>query len=279
MVGWWQNLYGYVDPIAFTVGFFSVHWYALFWIFGFVSIWYVSKRWQKRFNTLTEKEWEDALLGVFIGALLGGHVGYGLLYQPELFFTDPIQFFSPYHFETETWIGIRGMSFYGGLIGVGIALFFQARRMQKDFLVLADFASLLAPLGLFFGRLGNFLNQELPGRLTTLPWGIYFPEVSPVGMLRHPSSLYEALNEGVILFLLLWFVSRRSLLPGGLTAFFLLGYGLLRFCGEYLRELDPGSTLFFGSFTFGQLLSMMSILSGVILLFWLRQKSRGTIGK
>ncbi len=283
MMAWWQNIYGYIDPIAFKVGFFSVHWYALFWLFGFISVWFAAKRLRlKNLGVLTEKEWGDVLLFLFIGALLGGHIGYGLLYQPLNFFYYPLQFFSPYSFETGNWIGIRGMSFYGGLIGVGIALGFQARKYQKDFLVLADFVSLLAPVALFFGRLGNFFNHELPGRITVVPWGIHIPVLSHEAIpfmetLRHPSALYEAFGEGVILFVLLLSISRKTSQPGQLTAFFLVGYGTFRFFLEYFRELDLGTNFIFEYFTFGQILSLITALSGALFLLWLRKKRRVTI--
>ena len=230
----------------------------------------------------TEKEWNDVLTFLFIGALLGGHLGYGIFYQPLNSFYYPLQFFFLFSFGTGIWIGIRGMSFYGGLIGVVVVLWFQARKYKKNFLVLADLVSLLAPVALFFGRLGNFFNHELPGRITTVPWGMYIPVLPKDVMffmedLRHPSALYEAFGEGVILFFLLLFLSRKPLAPGMLASSFLIGYGVIRFILEFFRELDLGSSFLLGVFTFGQILSFLSILFGSILLLWLTRKNRGKI--
>jgi phosphatidylglycerol:prolipoprotein diacylglycerol transferase len=278
MTAWWQHLPEHIDPIAFTVGFFSVHWYALLWLLGLLSAWYIGKKYRTRFSPkLSDEEYENLVLIVFVGALLGGHLGYGLLYQPEFFLRHPVQFFFPYDIATGIWTGIRGMSFYGGLVGVSLALCWYAKRWQKNFSLLADLIALAAPVALFFGRLGNFLNQELPGRLAEVPWGMYFPGVSPLGSLRHPSTLYEALTEGVLLFSLLLFASRKTSQPGQLTALFLIGYGTFRFFLEYFRELDLGTDFIFGYFTFGQILSLITALSGALFLLWLQKKRRVTI--
>lgn len=225
--------------------------------------------------SVTESELFDIFLILFLGGLVGGHLGYLFFYRPEILFIDPVSFFLPYSPETGAWIGISGMSFHGGVIGVIIALFFALRKRKGDFLPFADLIALSAPIALFFGRIGNFLNQELPGRMTEFSFGMYFPNMLPSGALRHPSSLYEALGEGVLLFLTLFFLSRRHLLPGRLAASFLLCYAVIRFVLEYLREPDQGVTLSWGILTRGQFLSLILFICGAAFFIWLGEKNRG----
>lgn len=275
MIDWWQHIPEHLDPIAFTVGFLSLKWYALSWLAGFLGSFLFAKRYLSgRDLSLKEEGLFDLFLLLFFGAILGGHFGYALFYRPELLL-DPIGFFWPYNHETGMWTGIAGMSFHGGVIGVASALFLFARKYQQDFFRLADVIVLAAPIALFFGRIGNFLNRELPGRVTEVSWGVYFPGIFPEA-LRHPSTLYEALGEGVLLFFLL--VGGRCLVrtPGQLTALFLVGYGTIRFGLEYFREPDPGVGLLF-MLTRGQILSILLIAFGTLLFVWLVRKNRGKI--
>lgn len=276
MIEWWQHIPEHINPIAFTVGFFSAHWYALCLLLGFLGAagFFL---WSTR-AVQEQKKWDayDLLLALAFGALLGGRIGFVLLYRPDVFLDDPLRIVSPYDFASGQWTGISGMSFHGGLIGATLALFLCARRRRTSFFQVADVIALAVPIALFFGRIGNFLNQELYGRLTERAWGMYFP-VAPAGALRHPSALYEALGEGVVLFCLLWWAKRRIRFSGGVSALFILGYGIIRFALEYFREPDAGAPIFWGTLTLGQVYSIPLVVIGAALFLWLREKSRGTL--
>ncbi len=269
----WQHISEYINPIAFTVGFFSLRWYALCFILGFLGAflffgWYTRK--SQEYGTLEDRY--DLFLILFAGALLGGRLGYVLLYQPSIFWDHPSLLFWPY--QNGQWVGISGMSFHGGLIGVIAALFFYAKRMQKDFFSLVDHVALSVPIALFFGRIGNFLNGELYGRMTDISWGMYFASSE---VLRHPSALYEALGEGLLLFMSLLFLHRFARFPGALGAAFLIFYGMIRFVLEYFREPDKEVFFVAETWTLGQWYSLPMILTGVLLFMWLRKKNRDTL--
>ncbi len=273
---WWQHIPIHLHPIAFLVGIFPIRYYALAWLAGFFSVLFVALRLTRKTGYGTKEDVNDLFLVLFFGALIGGHVGYAFLYTPFLFFSDPSLFFLPYDSTNGTWTGVSGMSFHSGLIGVVLGLYFFTKRKQWDFFQYADVVALVAPVALFFGRLGNFLNQELYGRVTSVPWGMYFPEDSMV--LRHPSSLYEAGLEGIVLFFFLWYIRPKVKFRGGVAAIFLVGYGVLRFIGEFFREPDAGLSLTLNLFTRGQLLSVLMALCGGGLFFWRARKNRDTIG-
>lgn len=277
MIDWWQHIPEHLDPIVFTVGFLSLRWYALSWLVGFfLSFLFAKRHVGKEELLLKEDELFDLFLVLFFGAIVGGHLGYAFLYRPELLLADPLGFFSPYDRETGTWTGIAGMSFHGGVIGVALALVLFARRHRQDVFLLADLIVFAAPIVLFFGRIGNFLNQELPGRITDIFWGMHFPDMLPEGVLRHPSTLYEALGEGAGLLLLLILGRNSFRIPGQLTALFLVGYGMIRFGLEYFREPDPGVALLV-MLTRGQVLSALLIGFGIALFVWLARKNRAKI--
>lgn len=268
----WQHIPEYVHPIAFTVGFFALHWYALFWLAGFLvaltcALWLVRQK-----GTITQGDITDLFFVLFVGAFFGGRLGYVFLYRPDIFLIDPLQIVLPFDRATAVWTGIAGMSFHGGLLGGMLALFFFTKKRKLSFWGVADIVALSAPIALFFGRVGNFWNQELPGRMTTVPWGMYFPTILPSGALRHPSSLYEALLEGGVLLIVLFIARRRIPFPGGVAALFLVLYGCMRFFVEYVREPDWGVSLLWG-LTRGQLLSLPMIGVGMFLLWWLHQKN------
>jgi len=277
MQEWWQHLPETIDPIAFSIGFISFHWYALFFIGGtlvslFLGIFLI----RKGESVLSEEEMFDIFLFLFIGACVGGRVGYVLFYNFDFFLQSPLSIFSPYDFRLGVWTGIAGMSFFGGLVGAGIALFLFVQKKSSfkrsfSFWERADFLSLLAPVAIFFGRLGNFFNVELYGRVTRVSWGMFFPTtLESSEVLRHPSTLYEAFFEGIILFIILFFLRKRTSFPGALTCIFLAIYATFRFIGEYFREPDPQIGLFFeGLFSLGQLLSLGMFFLVLLLFFWL----------
>lgn len=273
-MNWWQHLPGQIDPIVFTVGFLSLRWYALMWLAGLALAWFMARRLASSL-LLPAESWFDLFFSLFLGAWLGGRIGFALWYRPDWFLAHPMSIILPFASDG-SWTGISGMSFHGGLLGVVAALYWFSRRHRLNFLLLADIVALVAPLALFSGRIGNFLNLELYGRVTSVPWGMYFPGVIP-STLRHPSTLYEALLEGVLLFAVLFIVRSRIHLAGGLSALFLVIYGILRFLVEYVREPDRGVVLLYGVLTRGQALSLVMIASGALLFLWLRRQNHDRI--
>lgn len=276
MIEWWQHIPEHINPIVFTVGFFSLYWYSLFFLAGFLGVllflqWLV----KKEQRDMKRADVYDLCLDLFLGALIGGRLGFVLLYRPDIFLNDPFKIIWPYDGENGVWIGLSGMSFHGGLIGAVIALFLFVRRRGGKFWERADLVALATPIALFFGRVGNFLNQELYGRVTEQSWGMYFPFADT--SLRHPSALYEAALEGVVLFLVLFLLRRNRIFHGGISALFLVFYGAFRFVAEYVREPDFGSSLVAGFFTLGQTYSGVMMLVGAVLFMWLRQKNRDTL--
>lgn len=286
MQEWWQHLPETIQPIAFSVGFFSVYWYAIFFLSAFFASYLVARLFVQRGESpFSGGEILDVFLFLFLGALIGGRIGYVLFYHFDLFLLSPFSILSPYDFASGVWTGISGMSFHGGLIGVGTTLFLLVRtkkltKERRFFWRTADFLALLAPIAIFFGRLGNFFNVELYGRMTEKSWGMIFPQVFPVGTLRHPSTLYEAFFEGIVLFVSLLFVRKKMPFAGSLTCLFLSGYAIARFIGECFREPDPQMGLYFYEiFSFGQILSLVMFVCGVMLFLWLQKTSRAKIEK
>ncbi len=193
--------------------------------------------------------------------MIGGRVGYVLFYNFELFLADPLYLF-------KVWTG--GMSFHGGLLGVITAMFWYARRQQRTFFGVADFVAPLVPFGLGMGRLGNFMNSELWGRVTDVPWAFVFPNGGPLP--RHPSQLYELVLEGIVLFFILnWFIKKPRPL-GAVSGLFLIGYGTFRFLVEFVREPDVQLGLFGDVISMGQILSTPMIIFGMILMVWAYQR-------
>src|SRR5215831_14988326 len=217
------------DPVAFHVGPVAVRWYGLMYLLGFV-LFVVLGKYRARQNLLTgwhPRDVDDMLFYGVFGVILGGRLGYVLFYKPLYYLAHPLEVFA-------LWQG--GMSFHGGFLGVLIALALFAHRRHKRWLEVTDFVAPLCPLGLAAGRLGNFINGELWGRPTDLPWGMVFPQVDQVP--RHPSQLYEFGLEGVLLFVVLWIYARRRRPVGAVSGLFLIGYGSFRFLVEFAREPD-----------------------------------------
>ncbi|MGE5088672.1 MAG: prolipoprotein diacylglyceryl transferase [Candidatus Levyibacteriota bacterium] len=252
-------VYPQFDPVAFRIGPFAVRWYGLMYLVGFILFIVLGRR-RARTNVLTgwrAIDVDDMLFYGVFGVILGGRLGYVLFYKPLYYLAHPLEIF-------EVWHG--GMSFHGGFIGVLIALWFFARQRGKRWLDVTDFVAPLIPLGLAAGRLGNFINGELVGRPTDLPWGMVFPQVDQVP--RHPSQLYEFGLEGVALFAVLWIFASRRRPPGAVSAVFLLGYGAFRFIGEFAREPDSFLGFLALGLTMGQWLSLPMIVIGVVMLVW-----------
>jgi phosphatidylglycerol:prolipoprotein diacylglycerol transferase len=253
-----------IDPIIFSIGPLAIRWYALAYIVGMVLGW----RWILRLNTnagepIKKEKWDDALVWIAIGVILGGRLGYVLFYNASFYFSNPGE-------ALKVWQG--GMSFHGGCLGVTVAMVLFARRHKLPLLTFADLISAAVPIGLFFGRIANFINAELYGRNTDVAWAFVFPGGGPNP--RHPSQLYEAALEGALLFLLLnWLVKRRDAFakPGMITGTFLLGYAAARALVELFRQPDAHIGFLAGGITMGQLLSLPMIVGGLYLV-WRAQK-------
>lgn len=249
----------YIDPVAVhLVGPLAIRWYGISYLVGIGLAW-ILLSWRAR----SKEVWDgdqvaDLVVYAALGAVLGGRVGYILLYKFSSYAGDPLSIF-------KIWEG--GMSFHGGLIGVLIAFVLFSRKTDKSFFQVADFVAPVVPVGLFFGRIANFINGELWGAPTDKPWSMIFPQ-DELGLPRHPSQLYEAALEGVLLFLILWFFSRSEKPLRSVSGLFLLGYGCFRFLVEFVREPDAHvGYVAFDWVTLGQVYSLPMILVGLVLLF------------
>ena len=274
MISAWQHLLEWIDPVAVSIGFLSVHWYGLCFLLGIMAVRFWLERDQRRHPWGDRSVSIDEFLFVaLIGALIGARIGYALWYAPEYFPMYPLALIWPFDPVSGAYSGFSGLSFHGGLIGLGLACFGWAASRQQDLLIWSDRIALSIPLGIFFGRIGNFVNGELWGRPTEMAWGIYFPLADSV--LRHPSPLYEAFGEGILLWAILVSIRRYVISrPGRMTAWFLFLYGWIRFALEYFREPDIQIGFLSMGLSLGQWLSLGLIsLSGMI--FWLlRRKDR-----
>ncbi|HWQ60215.1 MAG TPA: prolipoprotein diacylglyceryl transferase [Candidatus Fimivivens sp.] len=260
MADWWQHIPRFIDPVALVIGPFVIRWYAVCFVGGFfAAVGYLLSRIRSGESSFDAGTVWDASMTAFLGIILGGRLGFALFYEPSLFF-NPLTIFSPVD-GTGRFVGIRGMSFFGALIGVSVALGCYIRLKRLSFGAFSDFFASAVPIALFVGRIGNFLNLELPGRMTAVPWAMYAPDPSTgAWQLRHPSQLYEALLEGLFLFVLLVWFRKRNSRNGLLTLLFLSGYALTRFLVEFFREPDLGSQIFFGWMTEGQALSLILLV-------------------
>jgi phosphatidylglycerol:prolipoprotein diacylglycerol transferase len=272
MLEFYQNLPNQINPVIFSAGFISLHWYSLMWLMAlgvtyFLLIWRI----KKGEGSFDKSFIQDLLLNSFLGALIGGRLGYVLFYNFNYFLQHPLAIVSPYNFETGVWTGIYGMSFHGGLIGVFLAILFTARKYQHNFLAVADFILPAFCLGYFFGRLGNFFNSELVGRITESFWGMYF---NGEAILRHPSQLYEAVGEGLLLFIIFWFLRNKNFASGMLTGFYLMAYALMRFMIEFFRQPDEHLGFIFLNLSMGQILSSLMFLIGFWLVWRVKKQKR-----
>jgi len=250
-----------IDPVAIHIGPLAIRWYGLMYLAGFAGGWWLgTRRIQQGLAPVTRAQLDDLLFLAVLGVVLGGRLGYVLFYKPDYYAKHLLEIFA-------IWQG--GMSFHGGLLGVMTAMAYAAWRHRIDYLRLMDYVAPLCPIGFATGRLGNFINGELWGRPTDLPWGMVFRGAGPEP--RHPSQLYEFALEGVALFILLWWFSSKPRPRGAVSGLFLVGYGVFRFSAEFARE--PDSFLGFLAFgmTMGQWLCLPMIAAGLWLLAWSRR--------
>ncbi|QDQ86355.1 prolipoprotein diacylglyceryl transferase [Alcaligenaceae bacterium SJ-26] len=250
------------DPIAFSIGPLAVHWYGLMYLLGFSLAWLLG-RWRINhgLSRLSLRDLEDLIFYCVVGVVLGGRLGYILFYKFDYYLAHPADIL-------KVWEG--GMAFHGGLLGVVIALLLFARSRKMSLLEVGDLTAPLIPLGLAAGRLGNFINGELWGRPTDLPWGMVFPQAGDA-IARHPSQLYQMGLEGLLLFAVLWWFARKPRPIGQVSAVFLIGYGLCRFVAEFAREPDDFLGLLAANLSMGQWLSLPMIAAGVVIFLWTRR--------
>jgi phosphatidylglycerol:prolipoprotein diacylglycerol transferase len=242
-----------------SVGPFAIRWYALAYIAGLVIGWRYCLSLAKRPPQVAQaQDIDDFLVWATLGVVLGGRIGYVLFYNFPYYVQNPIQVFY-------LWRG--GMSFHGGALGVTLAILLFCRQRKINLLAFADIIICAVPIGLFFGRIANFINGELWGRVTDVPWAMIFPS-DPEHLPRHPSQLYEATLEGIVLFTVLWICQHRGLRqrPGATTGVFLMGYGIARIIGEFFRQPDAQLGFLFWGITMGQLLSIPLVIIGLWLL-------------
>ena len=249
-----------IDPIIFSFGFIEIRWYSMAYIAAFLFGSYLIKSFNSSLKySIDNKLIDDFFIWAIIGVIIGGRVGYVMFYQLNNFILNPL-------YILYIWKG--GMSFHGGLIGMIISVFLFSKKNKINFFALADLISLVAPVGLFFGRIANFINTELIGRITNFPLAIIYPSID--NYPRHPSQLYEALLEGIILFSILLFVFLKDYSKekyGNLSGLFLFFYGIFRFLIEFLREPDQQIGLIFNFLSMGQLLCIPLIFFGFIILY------------
>ncbi|MBS3996393.1 MAG: prolipoprotein diacylglyceryl transferase [Hydrogenophaga sp.] len=264
-----------IDPVALQLGPLAIHWYGLTYLAAFGLFLLLANRrlHHEPFASVrhpqpwTRRDVEDILFLGVMGVVAGGRLGYCLFYKPAYYLANPLEIFA-------VWQG--GMSFHGGLLGVMVAMVWYARTRQRPFLQVMDFVAPCVPTGLAAGRLGNFINGELWGRVAdpSLPWGMVFRGAGDLP--RHPSQLYQFLLEGVLLFVLLWLYARKPRATGQVSAVFLMGYGVFRFIAEFFREPDDHLGLLSLGMSMGQWLCVPMIVGGALMWWWFGQRAAAT---
>ena len=246
------------DPVAFQIMSFEIRWYSLAYIMGIIIGWILCKKIFIKNPDINQK-FDDYITFLIIGIILGGRLGYVLFYNLNYYTSNIVDIF-------KIWQG--GMSFHGGLLGIIIASILFAKKNNQDTFIYTDLVSLVAPIGIFFGRLANFINSELYGKVTDVPWAVTFIQVD--NLSRHPSQLYEAIFEGIILFVLLLYFKNKNYLerPGLISGLFLIFYSIFRFCIEFFRVPDEQIGYLIFNLSMGQIISLIFIIIGTILFYF-----------
>ena len=256
-------VYPKINPIALSLGPIKVHWYGVMYLLAFLIAWWLGKkRALKPDSGWNPEQVSDLIFYGALGVVLGGRIGYTLFYNFPNFINDPSVVF-------KIWLG--GMSFHGGLLGVLIAIYFFCRKYKKSFFQTVDFVAPLVPLGYFFGRIGNFINGELWGRVTDVPWAMIFPQVD--NLPRHPSMLYQGVTEGLGIFVIVWLYSNKPRPTMAVSGLFAICFGVFRFINEFFRQPDPQlGFVAFGWMSMGQILSIPLAIAGLVLM-WLAYRN------
>lgn len=261
---WWQHLPESINPFLIEIGSFRLPYYGLMYIIAFATTYCLALyrvKHEKRFDIM-KNHINELMTAMILGLVIGARLGYVLFYNLFYYLRNPLEIFLPFSFSNGiAFTGISGMSYHGGLIGVIFAAWYYIKKSELNFWQMTDLFAPVIPLGYTFGRLGNFINGELYGRVTSKPFGMYFP-LAPGSNLRHPSPLYEAFFEGIFLFAVLWSVRNLKWAKGAMLAFYLIGYGVVRFFIEYFRQPDAHLGFVFLSFSLGQIFSGFMILVG-----------------
>lgn len=266
----WRHIYTHFDVVAFSIFDFKVHWYGIMYVIALFLALVLAKFFVKKFQLgISDKILDSYFIWVELGVILGARVGYILIYDANTFYylTQPWQIFNPFDKNGE-FVGIRGMSYHGAIVGFLLATFLFCKKYKLKILFFLDLVALSVPLAYVFGRIGNFLNQELFGRITTVPWGIYVD-----GILRHPSQLYEAFLEGLVVFVLVYLTKLKQTFQGELIVVYAGAYSLARFVCEFYREPDYGIGFVVLNLSMGQILSLLMFIVAFLSYFYLKTKT------
>jgi len=276
---WWQNLPAKMDPTIFSIGNFPIRWYGMMYLVAFAITYFLAKYRLKSEKLPYSKEFlSNAVTWAIIGLLIGGRIGYVLFYNFDWFMSNPLSIILPFERDNGSWhfTGISGMSYHGGVIGIALAWLIFANKQKVRFFDLTDFIIPGIPLAFTFGRIGNFINGELYGRVTNSAIGMYFPAAHD-GLLRHPSQLYEALFEGIILFAIVWPLRKLKPFPGFISGLYIFGYGFFRFFIEFFRQPDEHLGFVFLTFSMGQILCFAMMIAALVI--WYIGKNMSIINK
>ncbi|MBI5665314.1 MAG: prolipoprotein diacylglyceryl transferase [Nitrospirae bacterium] len=276
-IDFWQHIPENIKPYIFQIGQFQLRYYGLMYIVAFSVLYFLSfYRMKTEGYDYPKTAVENYFVWAILGLMIGARLGYVIFYNLNYYISYPLEIFLPFSFSGGFhFTGLAGMSYHGGLIGAITSTVFFCRKYKIELWKFGDFLVPSIPLGYTFGRIGNFINGELYGRTTTVPWGMYFP-LDTSGQLRHPSQLYEAFLEGILLFIILWSIRKKKAFDGFFFSLYIIGYGTVRFFIEMLREPDPQIGYVFGIITLGQILCLCMIFAGIGLYFFRRYRQLKT---
>ena len=278
--GWWAHIPEHINPVLISLGQFKVHWYGLMYPVGFLTAFFlVIYRIRSEKLILEEIDVFDFLLWAILSVIVGARIGHVISSDISYYLANPWKIISPFDFTGGFhYTGILGMSYHGGAIALVLAYILFCYIKKINHWQFADIVAPAIPAGYTFGRIGNFINGELYGKVTTLPWGMYFP-TDPTHQLRHPSQLYEAFLEGIVLFIILWYLRKKKWFNGLTMSVYLIGYGIVRFFVEFIREESAMTKPFLGFLNLAQIMSLLMIGAGLLLMFVRKDKPYLPINK
>lgn len=268
----WQQLPLNISPALFSIGSFQLRYYSLMYLVAFIIVYFLTiYRLKSEDYEYTTETVQDYLVWAMLALILGGRLGYALFYNFGYYLHHPLEIILPFDFSNGLkFVGLSGMSYHGGVIGIAIATILFCRKRKINLWHFVDLFCPAVPLGYTFGRIGNFINGELYGRVTAAPWGMYFP-LDSTRSLRHPSQLYEAFFEGIFLFIILWSIRKMKMSSGCLTGIYIFGYGFVRFFIEFFREPDYQLGLVLSFMSMGQVLCLLMMIAGIAIIMWRRR--------